>query len=558
MRPVAAPVVVAPPGGVRIRTRLRLSAGDEAVVRAVGEHLGCLAGGDLAARCRLGAGDDQRADRKRTLTPVSSSRWAGSITRTSNDQWERGIKNLLAERDRLRRAIRVLRARLGVPVGKADGHGRGRLRGYASQAERFAKRCRLQVLEPRLSEVEERIAAGRVSVCRGGRHLAMLRHALDRDDVALTQTQWRGRWRAERLLLTADGEAGKRWGNETIRVHPDQQWLEIRLPTPLAHLSNTPGRAPTYRLGCPVVFSYRAAEWAAQAASGAVAYTIWLDPKRGRWYLDCSWRLQARPLPSLEALRQHPAVAVDLNAGHLAGWVLNAAGNPLGPPQTIPLELEGLQASTRDGRLRAAITEVIGLAVRQGCHAILVEDLDFADARHTGRETLGRGRRGKRFRRIVSGIPTRQFQDLLVGMAANAGLWVVAVDPAWTSVWGGRYWQDPLNQQTKPAVTVSRHHAAALVIGRRGLGYRARRRGGCARLRPEDRSRRAADSAGQPETPDVLTSAPEAVPEPTNQGPGGPGGQRAGPPAHKTRPPEPDTAGDQAAHDRSVPPISAD
>jgi hypothetical protein len=201
---------------------------------------------------------------------------------------------------------------------------------------------------------------------------------------------------------------------------------------------------------------------------------------------------------------------------------------------------------------------VIGLAVRQGCHAILVEDLDFADARHTGRETLGRGRRGKRFRRIVSGIPTRQFQDLLVGMAANAGLWVVAVDPAWTSVWGGRYWQDPLDQQTKPAVTVSRHHAAALVIGRRGLGYRARRRGGCARLRPEDRSRRAADSAGQPETPDVLTSAPEAVPEPTNQGPGGPGGQRAGPPAHKTRPPEPDTAGDQAAHDRSVPPISAD
>ena len=65
---------------------------------------------------------------------ASSSRWAGSITRTSNDQWERGIKNLLAERDRLRRAIRVLRARLGVPVGKADGHGRGRVRGYAGQA----------------------------------------------------------------------------------------------------------------------------------------------------------------------------------------------------------------------------------------------------------------------------------------------------------------------------------------------------------------------------------------------------------------------------------------
>src|SRR4029453_2945529 len=75
------PVGVAPPDGARIRTRLRRSAGDEAVVRAVGEQLGCLAGGDLAARCRLGAGDDQRADRKRTLTPVSSSPWAGAIPR---------------------------------------------------------------------------------------------------------------------------------------------------------------------------------------------------------------------------------------------------------------------------------------------------------------------------------------------------------------------------------------------------------------------------------------------------------------------------------------------
>jgi hypothetical protein len=99
-----------------------------------------------------------------------------------------------------------------------------------------------------------------------------------------------------------------------------------------------------------------------------------------------------------------------------------------------------------------------------------VENLNFADARHTGRETLGRGRRGKAFRRTISGIPTRAFRDLLVGMTANSGLWVIAVDPGWTSVWGRRYWQTPLNQAAKKSVTVSGHHAAAVVIGRRGLG----------------------------------------------------------------------------------------
>jgi hypothetical protein len=540
MRSLAAPFVAAAPAGARIRARLRPSTADEQVLWAVGEHLGRLARQDLAVRCRLGRGDDQRAGRKRALTAAASSRWAGALTRTSNDQWRRGRRNLLEERAGLRRACQVLRARLAVPVG-----GRcGRVRGYASRAERFCKQGRLQHLEARLTRVEARLAAGRVSVCRGGRRLAKLRHAVDRDGVVLTEAAWRGRWHAARLFLVADGEAGKQWGNETIRVHPDEGWLELRLPTPLAHLSNTPGRAPTYRLTCSVGFSYRTAEWAAQAASGAVAYTIWLDPERDRWYLDAAWRLAASPIPSLDELRQHPALGIDVNSDHLAGWIVDPAGNPLGLPHTVPLRLEGLPASTRDGRLRAAITWVIRLAAQHGCRSIVVEDLDFADARQVGRETLGRGRRGKAFRRTVLGIPTRQLQGLLVGMAANAGLWVVAVAPAWTSVWGGRYWQGLLDEQTKISVTVSRHHAAALVIGRRGLGYRARRRGGCARVRPEDRAWRAADSAGQPMTVGVPAGTSAVVPKPTPQGPGGPGGQRVGPQAHKTRQSERDAVGD--------------
>jgi hypothetical protein len=553
MRRLAASFVVAAPTGARIRTRLRLIPADERVLRAVGEHLGRLAGQDLAVRCRLGAvaGDDQRTSRKRALTAASSSRWAGAITRTSSDQWQRAQRNLLDARNGLRRACRTIRSRLAVPVGGRH----GRVRGYASQAERFQKRGRLQQLEARLAGVEQRLAAGRVSVCRGGRRLAKLRHAPDRDDVAFTEAGWRERWQAARRFLTADGETGKSWGNETIRVHPDEYWLELRLPTPLAHLASRPhGR---YRLACPVTFAYRAGEWAAQAASGAVAYTIWLDAARGRWYLDASWRLEARPVPSLVELRQHPAFAVDLNAGHLAGWALDAAGNPLGAPHTIPLDLDGQPTSTRDGRLRAAVAEVVHLARQRGCRSIVVEDLDFTDARQTGRETLGRGKRGKRFRRVVAGMPTRKFRELLVGMAANGGLWVVAADPAWTSVWGGRCWQGPLNQSTKASVTVSRHHAAALVIGRRGLGYRARRRGGCARVRPEDRDRRAADSAGQAVTLSRALAVPGVVPEPTAQGPDGPGGQRAGPPAHKTRLPEWDAVGDQAAQGRSAPPGGA-
>jgi hypothetical protein len=510
MRRVAAPFVVAPPTGARIRTRLRPSEWDESVMQEIGEQLGRLAGQDLRLRCEVGPGPDQRTIRKQAMTAACSSRWAGAITRTSNDQWERGFKNLLDARVGLQRAARKLRARLAVPTGERQ----GRTRGYQSRAERFEKQRRLQHVQARLAEVEERIWTGRVSVCRGGRRLAKLRHALDRDDTALTVAAWRDWWEAERRFLTADGEADKPWGNETIRVHPNEGWLEIRLPTPLAHLSNTPGRAPTYRLSCPVAFTYRRGEWAAQAASGAVRYDISLDPAKGggtgkgRWHLDASWRLPARPVPSLDELRQHRSLGVDLNADHLAAWILNPAGNPLGEPHTIPLDLDGQPASTRDGRLHAAVAELLRLAKAHGCRSLTVENLDFTDIRHTGRETLGRGARGRRLRQIIAGIPTRRFRDLLAGMAANAGLWVIAVDPAWTSVWGGRYWQQPLNNSTRRPVAVSRHHAAALVIGRRGLGHRARRRGWHGLTLPEDGEGRAADSAGRPTTLDAAASAP--------------------------------------------------
>ena len=54
LRPIAGPFVAAAPAGARVRTRLRVSAQDEAVLRAAGTHLGSLAGGDLAARCAEG------------------------------------------------------------------------------------------------------------------------------------------------------------------------------------------------------------------------------------------------------------------------------------------------------------------------------------------------------------------------------------------------------------------------------------------------------------------------------------------------------------------------
>ena len=224
LRPLAVPFLVKPPRGVRVRSRLRVSDRDALVLWALGLYLGRLANQDLALRCGQGtAGGDGRTERKRALTGEASSRWAGAITRTSNDQWERGLRNRRDQQLGLLRAIANIERRLAAPVGARGGHSRG----YASQAERFQKQRRLQMLKARLAQLEARLVAGRVSVTRGGRELARLRHNLE--PAGLSEARWRERWEAERLFITADGEADKHLGNETMPWHPEQQWLEIKL-----------------------------------------------------------------------------------------------------------------------------------------------------------------------------------------------------------------------------------------------------------------------------------------------------------------------------------------
>ena len=176
----------------------------------------------------------KRAVRKRALTAESSSRWAGVITRTSEDQVRLAGQNLRAGRTSLQARIRRIEARLAVPAGGKA----GRNCGYATPAERHAKAVRLQSLKARLARVERQLEAGAVSVVRGGK--ALLRRRGSLACAGLTEAQWREQRESARLFLTADGEAAKARGNETIRWHPDAGWLEIKLPAPLARLANQP------------------------------------------------------------------------------------------------------------------------------------------------------------------------------------------------------------------------------------------------------------------------------------------------------------------------------
>ncbi len=462
---MAASFVVPGPAGVAIRDRLRVSDADAAVLTEVGVYLGSLASGDLAERSRQGLAHDAAgwAVRKRELTGRSSARWAGSITKATHDQWALARRGQAAHTAWLRGQIASLEARLARPLGAKADKRAGLARGYATRIEWHAKSRRLQTLKDRLAVVEADRAAGRVRVVRGGKRLANTRHHLEA--AGLDEHAWRQRWRAERMFLTADGESGKRFGNETIRV-TDTGRLSVRLPAALANLANAPhGR---YLLDATVRFQHRGHEWRDRVtANRAVAYRIHYDTGRGRWYVTASWQRAAAPVLPLQAALARGVVGVDMNDDHLAAWQLDVHGNPVGEPQRFFYDLTG-STQHRDAQIRHALTRLLHHTRRCGAAAIAIEDLDFTDA--TSREQHGRN---KRFRRLLSRFPTAKLKARLVSMAAEQDIAIVAADPAYTSRWGAQHWQKPL---CTPARTISRHDAASIAIGRRALGHPIRRR----------------------------------------------------------------------------------
>ncbi|WP_107462738.1 IS200/IS605 family element transposase accessory protein TnpB, partial [Streptomyces sp. MA5143a] len=449
LRELAVPFVAVGPSGVAVRDRLRqLTAEDERVLRLVGDHLGVLASRDLKARCAVGLDHDAEgwAARKQALTGVSSSRWAGSITKATHDQWALARRSQLAHLQSLEAGVRMIAHRLSLPVG-----GKGAPGGYASRREWHAKARRLHLLTDRLQAVRADWEAGVVRVVRGGRRLLTTRHHLAA--AQLTEEQWRTRWQAERRFLQADGESGKRFGNETIRVTPDGE-ISLRLPAPLAQLANAPhGR---YVLTSRVRFAHRGEQWADRINTHrAVAYRIHEDPARGRWYLTASWTTPAVQSVPLTTVRAGGVVGVDTNADHLAAWRLDRHGNPAGAPRRFGYDLSG-SAAHRDAQIRHALIRLLRWARRHHL-ALAIEDLDF-----TGETTREKHGRRKRFRKLISGMPVSKLRARLVSMAAELGIPVGAVDPAYTSRWGAQHWQQPLTS-TKRRTT--RHDAAAVAIG---------------------------------------------------------------------------------------------
>lgn len=487
--------LVPPPSGIAIKTRVVPSGPDELCLRSLADHLGTLAGKDLVNAQKTGSEAVSWPDRKKAISADSSSRWAGAISRENNDQISLAQRSQMAHRDEMVAVIATITRKLAVKVGKSAkiqvGSRAITVPGYHDQDEHWRKRQRLQILQGELARVEADISAGKLHIVRGGKRLFKLGQNLEA--AGLSAEQYQKLWWAARHKIAANGSHDEMCGNLTIRVAPEGV-CSILLPTALRNLSNTSDKKH-YTLSAPVIFHYRQADWQAQLArGGALAYEIYYDAQKQRWYITAGWTLPevavapAQDIQGLQSQDVQPqdtiageikrlsallppafrSVGVDINVDHLACWLVDASGNPVGRPIRIDLLLKGSSAK-RDGHLRWAISQLLAFCRAHGASRIYIEDLNFSDGK--SRENFGHR---KQFRNTVSSFPTAKFKTRLQAMAHRAGIEVVAVDPAYTSK-RSKPWINPTSTKTHSTTS---HQAAGLAITRRGLSISLGRRKG--------------------------------------------------------------------------------
>ena len=450
LRPVAVPFVAAAPGGARVRARLRLSPGDEAVLRAVGAHLGSLAGKDLAARCAEGRLDARgrarsRAARKRALTAEVVIAVGGGDhphQRGPGGAWLNGT--CVLRRASLQARVRRIEARLAIPAGGRS----GRTRGYATPSERHGKVLRLHALKARLARVERQLEAGTVTGGAGRPGAAAQarrtspRRGLDRGPVAggvgsgpAVPDRRRGEGRSRGGTRRSAGtrtKAGWRSSSRRRSSHlANRPHGRYRISCRGGVLLSRATRSPRRRPPAPSATTSPATRYAAAGTS--------THPGRPR----------PAPAAPLDELRQQPGRRGGRQRRRISpSRSSRRTATSWAPRPPSALDLAGLPSATRDGRLRAAISGLIATAnePRRPGGRDRGPGLRRGPGRGTraAREPALARQEGTRASAAPSGHPHREIpRPAGPDGRQRRACTVIVIDPAYTSRWGAGHWLRP-------------------------------------------------------------------------------------------------------------------
>ena len=290
-------------------------------------------------------------------------------------------------------------------------------------------------------------------LCFGSRTLFRAQFALAANGYA-SHADWRREWRAARsnqffVIGSKDETAGCQGCVATV---DPAGTITLRLRLPNACASR----------GKHVVISGLGFQYGHQAVVTAIGRN--LSPNKHDWEALSwrfvrdrkGWRVLATvsvPGGQVRSVEHLGVVGVDLNADHLAVTDVDRFGNPIAAVR-VPCPTRGKAHHQARAIIGDAVRQVVTYAGLQQ-KPIVAERLKFDEKR------AELERRGARYARMLSGFAYAAFHAILAARCYDAGIALRHVNPAFTSVIGAHTVADRYG--------LSRHHAAACAIGRRGM-----------------------------------------------------------------------------------------
>jgi len=308
---------------------------------------------------------------------------------------------------------------------------------------------KLELLQRKLQTYKEEKAAGKISLCFGGRKLFHAQFALEENGYS-SHEEWRQAWEDKRSSQVFSlGSKDETAGNQSCTLMIDHQGelqVRLRLPDVLAkeqgvkHLFFSHvhwrygGKDILDALQRKVAMSYR-----------------FLRDKKG-WRLFISFVKEK----ALEVTREQAgSIGIDLNEHHVALTEIDYKGNFL-QKKTVPLSLYGKSKEQAKALLGDVCKEIVSFAKEKG-KPLIVEKLDFKKKKSEAKEFWTKQAR------MLSSFHYSKFSEGLMSRAFREGVGCFAVNPAMTSQIGFLKFSKRYG--------LNRHHAAALCIARRFYRY---------------------------------------------------------------------------------------
>ncbi|MCI4411467.1 MAG: IS200/IS605 family accessory protein TnpB-related protein, partial [Thiotrichales bacterium] len=158
----------------------------------------------------------------------------------------------------------------------------------------------------------------------------------------------------------------------------------------------------------------------------------------------------------MKAEKQLGVIGVDLNADHLAVSELDRFGN------LIAFKRYDLHLENKSSGQRQAIIGEVAKSLAQWAFKvqkpIALEKLDFKKKKASLNDS-----EDKRYNRMLSSLAYNQIHQMISSSAFRAGVEVITINPAYTSLIG--------NVNNAKRLGISGHLSAAMAIGRRAMNF---------------------------------------------------------------------------------------